>query len=38
MGGGELRDGDIFVVISQTTSWVSQVRLATVARISIFIE
>ncbi len=26
------------VVISQTISWVSQVRLATVARISIFIE
>ncbi len=28
----------ICVVISQTISWVSQVRLATVARISIFIE
>ncbi len=27
-----------FVVISQTISWVSQVRLATVARISVFIE
>ncbi len=26
------------VVISQTISWVSQVRLATVARISVFIE
>ncbi len=27
-----------YVVISQTISWVSQVRLATVARISVFIE
>ncbi len=30
--------GDSSVVISQTISWESQVRLATVARISVFIE
>ncbi len=29
---------ELSVVISQTISWVSQVRLATVARISVFIE